>query len=89
MNKFSYSMAELLKELQVAKGLIKKPVIAHIAEKSSTSKLKGKNKQKKVQKQKIAPQAPHVAQVGVKKYKGKCFISKQLGHWKLQCVRFT
>ena len=50
MNKFSYSMAELLKELQAAEGLIKKPTVALVIEKCSTSKPKGKKKQKKVQK---------------------------------------
>ena len=76
MNKFSYSMAELLKELQAAKGLIKKPVVAHVIEKISTSKLKRKKKQKKVQKQKIAHQAPLGVQGGVKKPKDKCFVYK-------------
>ena len=48
MNKFSYSMTELLKELQATKGLIKKPTVALVIEKGSTSKPKNKKKQKKV-----------------------------------------
>ena len=55
MNKFSYSMAELLKELQATKGLIKKPIVALVTEKGLTSKPKGKKKQKNVLKQKAAP----------------------------------
>ena len=50
MNKFSYSMAELLKELQATEGLIKKPVVAHVAEKGFISKSKGKKNKRKVQK---------------------------------------
>ncbi|GFZ06785.1 hypothetical protein Acr_18g0009550 [Actinidia rufa] len=67
MNKFSCSMAELLKKLQAAEGLIKKPIVALVTEKCSTSKPKGKKKQKKVQKQKATPQAPHGSQGGVKR----------------------
>ena len=59
MNKFSNSIAELLKELQAAERLIKKPTIALVIEKCSTSKPKGKKKQKKIQNQKAAPQAHH------------------------------
>ncbi|XP_057505686.1 uncharacterized protein LOC130788979 [Actinidia eriantha] len=44
MKKFSYSMAEF----QVAEGIINKPIVAHVAEKGSTSKLKRKKKKKKV-----------------------------------------
>ena len=50
MNKFSYSMAELLKELQAIESLIKKPVVAHVAEKGFISKSKGKKNKRKVQK---------------------------------------
>ncbi|XP_057480438.1 uncharacterized protein LOC130767562 [Actinidia eriantha] len=50
MNKFFYSMVELLKEFQAVEGLIKKLIVVHVAEKSSTSKLKRKKKQKKFQK---------------------------------------
>ena len=50
MNNFSYSMVEFLKEFQASKGLAMKPIVAHVAEKDSTSKPKGKKKQKKVQK---------------------------------------
>ena len=48
MNKFFYSVEEFLKDLQAAKGLIKKPIVAHVAEKGSTSKSKGKKKQTNV-----------------------------------------
>ena len=46
MNKFSYSLAKLLKELQKAEGLIKKSIVVLVAEKCSTYKPKGKKKQK-------------------------------------------
>ena len=41
MNKFFYSLAELLIELQAAEGIIKKPVVAFVTEKGFTSKPKG------------------------------------------------
>ena len=43
-------MKEFLKKFQATEALVKKPVIAHITEKDSTSKLKGNKKQKKVHK---------------------------------------
>ena len=46
MNKFSYSLEKLLKKLQVAEGLIKKPIVALVTKKCSTSKSKGKKKKK-------------------------------------------
>ena len=48
MSKFSYLLTELLKELQIADGLIKKLIVAFVIEKGSTFKTKGKKKQKKV-----------------------------------------
>ena len=50
MNKFSYSLVEFLKEFQAAEGLVKKPIVALVIKKDSTSKPKGKKKKKKVQK---------------------------------------
>ena len=50
MRKFSYSLVELLKEFQAVEGLMKKPIVALVTEKGYISKLKGKKKQKKVQK---------------------------------------
>ena len=47
MNKFSYSLAKLLKELQAAEGLIKKPIVALVIEKDFTSKPKSKKKHKR------------------------------------------
>ncbi|XP_057981340.1 uncharacterized protein LOC131166786 [Malania oleifera] len=41
MNKLSYSLIELLKELQVAEGLIRKPTFALVTEKSFSSRPKG------------------------------------------------
>ena len=50
MNKFQYTLAELLKELQAAEGLNRKLGSALVLEKDSASKLKGKKKQKKAHK---------------------------------------
>ena len=50
MNKHPYSMIELLNKLQSVEGLIKPVARAYVAEKGSAPKLKGKKKQKKVQK---------------------------------------
>ncbi|XP_057953940.1 uncharacterized protein LOC131148231 [Malania oleifera] len=55
MNKLSYSLVELLKEFQVAEGIIRKPTIAFVTDKGSYSRPKGRKKQKKVQKPQGAP----------------------------------
>ncbi|XP_057965527.1 uncharacterized protein LOC131156097 [Malania oleifera] len=47
MNKLSYSLAKLLKELQTTEGLIRKPTIALVTENGSFSRPKGRKKQKK------------------------------------------
>ncbi|XP_058210811.1 uncharacterized protein LOC131323156 [Rhododendron vialii] len=80
MNKMHLSLAELLKELQAAEGLLvgKKPPSVLVAEKASTSKPKGKKKQNKSQKKVV--EAVHAPQGGVKKPTGKCFHCKQKGH---------
>ena len=74
MNKHSYSIAELLKKLQSAEGLIKPVARAYIAEKNSAPKSKGKKKQIKFEKLQ--------AQGVVKNLKGKCFHCKQSKYWK-------
>ena len=76
MNKPHWTLAQLLKELVSAEGLIKKPSTILVTEKGSSSKPKGNKKKKKVH----VPQAAPGPQGGVKKPKGK-----QLGHWKKQC----
>ena len=77
MNKMHLSLAKLLKELQAVEGLLvwKKPPSMLVAEKASTSKLKGKKKQNKSRKKVM--EAVHVPQGGVKKSTGKCFHCKQ------------
>ena len=82
MKKFSYMLAELLKELQAAEGLNRKLVSALVIEKGSTLKLKGKKKYKKAQKQAIGPMQNQQARGQPGKPKGKCFVCKQPEHWK-------
>ncbi|XP_057948177.1 uncharacterized protein LOC131143825 [Malania oleifera] len=48
VNKLSYSLEKLLKELQAVEGLIRKPTNALVIEKGSSSSTKGQKKQKKV-----------------------------------------
>ena len=55
INKFSYTLVELLKELQTAESLNRKSGRDLVIEKGFASKLKGKKKQKKVQKQAMGP----------------------------------
>ena len=55
MNKPQWTLAQLLKELVSAEGLIKKPSTLLVTEKGSSSKLKGNKKKKKVQKQVHVP----------------------------------
>ncbi|XP_057962216.1 uncharacterized protein LOC131153774 [Malania oleifera] len=69
----SYSLEELVKELQVAEGLIRKPTVAFVTEKGSSSRPKGRKKQTKVKKPQGAPPVVRGPQEGVKKLKGKCF----------------
>ncbi|XP_057981292.1 uncharacterized protein LOC131166735 [Malania oleifera] len=80
------SLEKLLKELQAAEGLIRKPIKAFVIKKGFSSRPKGRKKQKKVQKPQGAPPIVHGLQDGVKKPNGKCFHYKQLGHWKSQCA---
>lgn len=84
MNKMSYSLAELAKELQDAEALFKQNAHVYVTEKASTSKPKG-GKKKKVQKQTSSAKKGMGPQGAVKKPKGKCFKCKGSGHWKTDC----
>ena len=78
MGKRLYSLAELLKELQAAEGIISQKRSVQVMKKgsSSASAKKGKKK-KKVPKQKAQPKKPNVSDG---KPKGKCFTCGQKGH---------
>ena len=88
MNKPHWTLAQFLKELVSAEGLIKKPSTGLVIERGSSSKPKGNKKKKKVQKQVHVLLAALRPQGGVKKPKGKCFHYKQSRHWKKQCPAY-
>ena len=87
MSKMKYSLAELLRELVAAEGVVKKPVDALNTEQVSTSQAKRKRKFKKVQKKGAQAESAQKKQV-VKKPKGYCFQCGEKGHWKTKCPVF-
>ena len=82
VSKGSYFLAELLKELQAAEGILRQAKSVQVMEKGSSSSSTKKNKKKKkhpklggvVSKQKSK-------KVGAKP-KNSCFTCGQTGHWK-------
>ena len=88
MSKSNYSLAELLKELRVAKGIIRHKRSLHVMEKGSFSSAK-KKKKKKVPKQDAKPkqQQQQKPKEGDGKPKGKCFTCDQKGHYKNNCPK--
>ena len=78
MSKSNYSLAELLKELQAAEGIIGHKRSLHVMEKGSSSSAKKKGK-KKFPKRDAKPnqQQQQKPKVGDGKPKGKCFTCDQ------------
>ena len=79
MSKSNYYLAELLKELQAAEGIIGHKRSLHVMEKDSSSSAKKRGK-KKVPKLDEKPKQIQKIKVGGGKSKGKCFICGQKGH---------
>ena len=79
MNKGSYSLVELLKELQVAEGILGHAKSAQVVERgsSSSSAKKGKKKKKAPKPSAGSKQKP---KIGEGKPKNKCFTYGQRGH---------
>ena len=80
--KSNYSLAELLKELQAAEGIIGHKRNLQVMEKASSSSAK-KNGKKKVPKRNAKPkqQQQQKPKAGVGKPKGKCYTYGQKGHY--------
>ena len=88
MSKSNYSLAELLKELQAAEGIIGHKRSLHLMEKGSSSSAKKKEK-KKVPKRDAKPkqQQQQKPKAGVGKPKGKCYTCGQKGHYRNNCPK--
>ena len=80
MSKGSYSLVELLKELQVAKGILGHAKSMQVEEKGFSSSAKKNKKKKKAPKQGAG--SKQKSKTGDGKLKSKCFTCDQRGHWK-------
>ena len=78
MSKGSYSLAELLKELQAAEGILGHAKSAQVAEKGSSSSAEKKKKKKKAPKQ--GGVSKQKFKKGEAKPKNNCFTYGQAGH---------
>ena len=85
MNKLMMSLPELMKELQMAEGILKDPKGVYMAVKDSSGSSHNKKNENSFKKTK---QGKNKAGKGKSKGKGKCFICGKKGHWKKQCPDF-
>ena len=86
MSKEIYSLAELLKELQAAEGILGHAKSVQVAEKGSSSSSAKKNKKKK-KAPKSGVGSKQKSKIGDDKLKSKCFTYGQRGHWKKDCPK--
>ena len=90
MSKSNYSLAELLKELQAAEGIIGHKRSLYVMEKGSSSsakKGKGKKKVLKLDEKPKKQQQQQKPKVGNGKPKSKCYTCGQKGHYKNNCPK--
>ena len=88
MSKGNYSLAELLKELQVAEGILGQAKSAQVAEKGSSSSSAKKNKKKKKAPKPAGAVSKQKSKKGGAKPKNACYTCGQTGHWKKDCPKY-
>ena len=86
MSKGSYSLAELLKELQAAERILGHAKSAQVIEKGSSSSSAKKNNNKK-KAPKLVVVSKKKKKKGGAKPKNLCFTCGQASHWKKDCPK--